>query len=403
MNKEKIITLLSEVLSRSPSELMNLPQTTSLPDLGLSSLLFVKFVVMVEAEFSIEIKDSDLLISKFETLEALFDTLNNYFSRPTSLKKVLVCDCDNVLWRGIAGEEPLVIKQNIFLFQKTLLYFYNSGVLLCLCSKNEQANIDEAFKTLDMPIRQEHFIASRINRNNKAANINELAAELNLAIDSFVFVDDSEYELGLVKALCPEVESVKADYSDLSFTARLSSYFETSQPNNRNTLYLEQKNREKLKLRALSVTEYNRSLDTKSSCFIATGEEAGRFAELSQRTNQFNLSDHRYTEDEIKDLINKDSNLVLALRASDKFGDMGIVGGAVVKLYSSGIAVIESFFLSCRVFDRDFEITLLNSIKEKCNTQAIYGFYRPNDKNARYSSFYSENEVMSYDGQPTHS
>jgi FkbH-like protein len=205
-----------------------------------------------------------------------------------------------------------------------------------------------------------------------------------------VFVDDSEYELGLVNAFLPEVDTVKADYSNLSFIDEIKSFFGHAQSSdlNRTKLYKEQKEREKEKLMFKTVEEYNASLETKYICDFAAKEHLDRVSELSQRTNQFNMSGKRYSKN--------DPCVVLYLSASDKYGDMGIVGAAMIKNAETAV-VIENFMLSCRVFDRGFEYILLDKIKELSHGKNLYGVYVQTEKNQRYAGFYAENGVLLYE------
>ena len=144
MNKDEIFQILGEIIDCDKQTLMQCPPNQNLSDLNLDSIKFIQFIVAVEEAFNIEISDSDLLLSNFETLEKLVSTLEKYFN-PTCLKKVLVCDCDNVLWHGIAGEETIWIDSDTQNFYKTMIDLYHKGILLCLCSKNEESNIRDAF------------------------------------------------------------------------------------------------------------------------------------------------------------------------------------------------------------------------------------------------------------------
>lgn len=394
MNTEKIYSLLEKVLGKDTDEIRRYPNDASLSELGLNSIQFIQFIVAFEEAFDVEVLDSDLLLSNFDTLSKLFETLGKYTHNNAALKKVLVCDCDNVLWHGIAGEEELFLDEAVLNFQRELIRLYGGGILLCLCSRNEPEYIDEAFDRLDMPLRKDHFVSFRINRQDKAGNIQELAAELNLSADSFVFVDDSDYEIGLIQALLPEVTTIKADYSSGFFIEEIKVSFGECAPqeNNRTRLYREQKEREKAKSHFSTVEDYNRSLDTVCICAAARPEQTKRIAELSQRTNQFNLSGNRYTADEVARFLSRSDTLVLSLSVTDIYGDMGIVGAAMVECTAKS-AVIDSFFLSCRVFDRGFEMVLLDEIKKLCDGKALSGRYRSTGKNNRYSCFYPENGV----------
>jgi len=392
MNQKKILSILGNIIE---NDINNYPLTSPLNKFEFDSIRFIQFVVAIEEEFNIEIHDSDLLFTNFETIEMIFTTLEKYFNASV-YKKVIICDCDNVLWQGIAGEEKIYINEKTITLQKKLIDLYNKGILICLCSKNEKINIDNAFEILDMPLNLDHVIISKVDYNDKIKNIKSISYDLNLSLDSFVFADDSDYEIGLVNSLLPEVETVKVNYDNLSFIDDINRYFETYQLDiNRTQLYKDQKEREKEKLRFNSVEEYNNSLKTKITCAFATNEQAERISELSQRTNQFNLSGSRYSTNEVKDFVSNSSYGVIYLTVSDKYGDMGIVGAAIFKSINE-LVVIENFYLSCRVFGRGFEYFIIDMIKNINNNKIIYGIYKETNKNQRYSEFYEKNEIINY-------
>ena len=390
MDRYKILSILASVTGADTEELNRLSGSAALSGIGLTSIEFIQFIVSIEEQFGIEVLDSDLVFSNFETLDHLFATLDKYFEQSAALKKVLITDCDNVLWHGIAGEEEIHIGTDEKSLQAELIKLYNAGVLLCLCSKNQPEIITEFFKNPDMLLNTEHFVISKIGYGDKPNSIREIAGELNLSTDSIVFIDDSDYEIGLVNAMLPEVTAVKVSYDDREFPEKIASFFAgTSSEINRTKQYRDQKEREKEKLRCASVAEYNASLGSCVKCDTAALGQADRLSELSMRTNQFNLSGKRYTADKISGLMRDSSYSIISLSASDKYGDMGIVALAVVCLGDP--AVIESFFVSCRVFGRDFENILIDEVKKRYGN--IAGVYRRTEKNARFENFYSANGV----------
>lgn len=395
MDKREILLLLSKVIDIDVDILMGLPDDTKLVDIELDSLSFINFIVAVEEKYGFEVLDSDLLLSNFETIEKLLYTFRKYLTHESSIKKVLICDCDNCLWRGVSGEDRIYLDEDTVSLQKMIVKLYNSGVLICLCSKNDAHNIQTAFTTLSMPLKLEHIIISKINYRNKAANIGDIANELKLSLESFVFIDDSDYEIGLINALLPEVTTIKIDYTNTNLIKEIASYF-VVQPYdlNRTQQYREQKEREKEKVKYNDVREYNESLSTVLCCDVASYEQAGRIAELSQRTNQFNLSGARYTKEDILLFLSSDNYSILFIAANDKFGDMGIVGMAVVRKERQ--AVIESFCLSCRVLGRGFEMILLDKIKKLVGTN-LSGVLVKTEKNKPFQDFYIKNGVKIYE------
>ena len=395
MDKEKILEVLGNIIDINKEQLLKTSVDTKLTDLGLTSIQFIQFIVAIEEEFEIEILDSDLIMTNFETVEMLFSTLEKYFTPKSTLKKVLICDCDNVLWHGISGEEEIYIDATILKFQETLIELYNRGILICLCSKNEPENIETVFNSLEMPLKKNHILISKINLTDKATNIKEIALELNLSADSFVFVDDSKYELDLVSSIIPDITTVLADYSNCNFIEKIKGFFDGSSTDiNRTQQYRNQKEREKEKQRYASAEEFNASLKTEVKCETASSDQAARISELSQRTNQFNLSDVRYTEEKINYFIRDEGYCVYVLSASDKYGDRGLVGAAVVRKTEN--PVIIGFFLSCRVFGRGFEEHFLNKIKSNFAV-SMYGIYKRTDKNKRFEDFYPKNGVEVYE------
>lgn len=401
MNRYIILELLAGITDTDLDTLLSLPGDARLADIGLESISFIQFIVALEEEFDFEVLDSDLMISNFRTIDMLFATLQKYFSADSELKKVLVCDCDNCLWHGIAGEEEISTDSATDALHRELIRLQENGVLLCICSKNDPNNIRQAF-TLCERLRPEHFLLMKVNRNNKADNLLAVARELNLSLDSFVFLDDSDYELGLINALLPEVATVKADYGKVSpsgepsFPEEICSYFTAvSSDIDRTRQYREQKEREKCKLKVTGVEEYNTSLETVVTCREADSGQADRIAELSQRTNQCNLACTRYTGEDVLKLLSRKDYTILSLSVKDSYGDMGIVGAAVIR--HAPAPVVEAFFLSCRAFDRGFEDVLIRKAGELCPGH-LQGIYRESEKNRRFANFYPDHGVMLYEG-----
>lgn len=392
MNREKITALLGGVLNRPASEIAALSPELDLTTVGLTSIQFIQFIVAVEEAFNIEVRDSDLLFSNFKTLGQIYQTLAGYFkTKPTPVKKVLICDCDNVLWQGVAGEEPLQLTNENIALQKALVNLYNQGVLLCLCSKNQPKNIETAFKTLNMPLKPEHIILKKISFHNKAESILQIAKELNLLPESFVFLDDDPRETEAVAAVLPRVATVLANQTNPSFTAQIQGLFGTNTTGqNRTELYREQKQREKARQKFGTVEEFNRSLNTKMVCEPAKLQQLERIAELTNRTNQFNLAGGRFTTNELAKFFSQPNCKIYSVSIADRLGDMGIIGAALVT--AGGRNIITNFYLSCRAFGRGAEQVLLNTLKAHCPGR-LYGVYRKTEQNKLFADFYTQNGV----------
>lgn len=394
MIKEDVMKVLSNVLGKDATELSELTVNTKLVDLGMDSICFVQAIVAIEEKLKITISDTDLVFSKFETINDLLLALDKYFVPSNNVKKVLVCDCDNVLWHGIAGEEDIFVDQNVIDLQQEIVRLYEGGILICLCSRNEKDNIIKAFDSLEMPLKLEHIINYKINGCDKSENIQEIADELQLPLDSFVFLDDDDYEIGLVGSLIPEIICVKVDYNNMGFVEKIKNIFGnlTAQSLNRTVLYREQKEREKYRKPLQSVEDYNYSLNTKTAFRLAQKEQSERLADLSQRTHRFNLSNRHYSVREIKKLLSLEDYHVYYMSASDKFGDMGIVGAVIVREKGNNV-IIESFILSCRVLMRNFEDLMIERVKQIFDGYHIYGVFVSNSQNAAYKDFYINNGV----------
>lgn len=391
MNREKIVYLLAEVLEKPYEEINSLSDNTQLSEIGLDSIRFIQFIVRLEETQNIEVLDSDLLLPNFGTINSIFATMRKY---ETPLKKALVLDCDGVLWHGIAGEEQITVDDRILAFQNVVKQLAQKGVLLCLCSRNKMENLTEAFSELAIPLQLEDFVVIHTDTAEKTGSLRKIAAELNIFPDSLVFADDSDYELGLVRALLPKIGTVKVDFDNPELGNELEFLFQLLPATelDRMRLYCEQKEREKAKFVCKTPEEYNESLQTVLQCGKAKKNELPRISELSQRTNRCNLSARRYTEPELADLYQKEDVEILSLFASDRYGDMGLVGAAVLHINETS-TTIESFFLSCRVFDRGFEQSLLEYIKQLAGKKLLIGIFRKTPQNSKYEEFYPKNEV----------
>jgi len=388
-NPKKMVNRLIKICGIEKKSAKDLDPETKLIDLGVNSLKLISFLVKIEEEFSISIHDADLLFENFETIHKMHSTLAKYFDNKRPIKKCLIVDCDNVLWKGISGEESICVDEDVKILHNLLLKLYNKGIILCLCSKNEPHIIAQAFEHQNMQLKKEMFLKEKINFLDKVTNILEITNELNFTIDSIVFVDDSPYEIGYVKSLLPKVHTITANYSDMKFINEIGRAFANTPVSNidRTRFYREQKNREEAKLKFMSIDQYNDSLETQVHCGKASIDQAIRLSELSQRTRQFNLSDCHYSIDDINELFQRHECIIISLSAKDKYGDLGIVGMSVIQNN-----IIEAFIISCRVFGRNFEMILINKIKEICGHD-LAGCYVNNDNNSRFSDFFSKNNI----------
>ena len=333
-------------------------------------------------------------------------------------KKCIVLDLDNTLWKGIVGEggvgegedngddandtdSGIEISEPYRQMQKQLLQWNDSGILLAICSKN---NYNDAIKIIrehpGMILREENFAALRINWDNKTDNIISIANELNIGIDSMIFIDDSAYECGLVAKALPEDEVIQLDgntaaYAEIVKNIRSLDFVRlTEADRSRTAEYKAQNHRAELKACSYDIESYLRSLNMTVKIDFVNQFTIARAAQMTQKTNQFNLTTKRYTVVQLQQLLDK-GYLILTLESSDRFGDNGIVGLMILntEFANEGIWEIDTFLLSCRVIGRELERAFLSVIikfADECNIDILIGNYSPTEKNELVRDLYEK-------------
>jgi len=322
-------------------------------------------------------------------------------------KKCLVLDCDNTLWGGVIGEDGLQgIKLDIhsypgnvfYAFQQQVLMLHERGVLIALCSKNNEEDVWEVLDSHPHTLlKREHLAAWRINWRDKASNLKELAGELNLGLDSFVFVDDNPTECGLIRDLLPDV-------TVLQVPARLYVYprlfapeglFDTlslsAEDRRRSRMYREEAGRRHEQAKYETLDQYLASLSLSISVHHARPDEVLRIAQLTQKTNQFNLTTRRYSEAQISAFVADPSWGVISLSVRDKFGDSGLTGVLIARKDGSSGA-IDTFLMSCRILGRNIEVafvlTALELLECVWNIEAWKAEYSATQKNQQVADFW---------------
>jgi len=319
--------------------------------------------------------------------------------------KVLALDLDNTLWGGIYGEDGVAkllcddeFPGNAFkAFQRECLRLKSQGFLLALLSKNNPDAISAFGTHKGMLLKEDDFVATRINWEPKPLNIRSIAEELNLGLDSFVFIDDSPHEREAMRRMCPEplVPELPDDPAlrpqwlralAATWPTRL-----TEEDTRRSDMYLAEKRRSSLRDTALSFDDYLRGLDQTLTVRHADAQAIGRVAQMHLRTNQFNLTTERYDEAAIKGMVDDpDRYIVLHGQATDKFGDHGIVICATARI-EGDTAQMQSLLMSCRVVGRAIEsaflATLLGHLNER-GVCSVRGAFIPTKKNALVRDFY---------------
>ena len=321
----------------------------------------------------------------------------------TTAKKCIVLDCDNTLWGGIVGEDGL---QGVAIgedfpgsafrdLQRYLLHLRGEGVLLAIASKNNEADVWEVFERHDgMVLKREHISAARINWESKASNLKEIAEELNIGIDSFVFLDDNPFEIEQMRTLLPEVVSIlleeePAGMVDAIKALHLFDKLElTQEDSQRADMMLSEHKRAQLS-KVLSGDDFIASLELRIEIAEARADQLGRIAQLTNKTNQFNLTTVRRSLEQIE-AINSSSNWrVYAMRVADKFGDYGLVGVAISEIVDRVRWRIDTFLLSCRVLGRGVESIFLAHVVDdarKAGASIVNASYVPTPKNALAST-----------------
>jgi len=321
-------------------------------------------------------------------------------------RKCLVLDLDNTLWGGILGEDGIdgiklgnTYPGNAFVsFQKEILNLYNKGIILAINSKNNETDVMEVFnKHPDMILRTKHFASWRINWQDKVQNMIEIAEELNIGLDSIVFIDDSPVERELMKTNLPDVLTVDMPSDPVKYCSILRELtdFEilsfSDEDRKRGEMYHSQIERKKLQESSASLEDFYRSLDMKIVINLADSHSIPRISQLTQKTNQFNLTTKRYSESDIQSFTESSDYRVFYVRLFDKFGDNGIVGVSVLKKNNEIEWEIDTFLMSCRVLGRTVETAFLSFITDvvkKEGAKLLYGIYIPTKKNQPALDFY---------------
>ncbi len=284
-------------------------------------------------------------------------------------RKCLVLDLDNTLWGGVVGEDGAGGVQlgggfpgNAFAdFQRQVLELHRQGVILAINSKNNTEDAREVFRSRpEMVLGLEHFSSVRINWQDKARNMEEIAEELNIGLESMVFFDDNAAERELMRQFLPQVETLEVPESPVGYVPCLlgSRCFDklslTWEDRMRGELYQAQTRRGELRRSSRSLEEYYQGLDMVAEIEPLSALALGRAHDLIQKTNQLNMTVRRHSESALEEMAADPDTGVFTLKLADRFGDNGIVGLAIVRCQDA-TAVVDSFLLSCRVIGRTVE------------------------------------------------
>ena len=311
-------------------------------------------------------------------------------------KKVLNLDLDNTLWGGVIGDDG---PENIEIGQETSLGLKQHkklGVLLSVNSKNNEDTALSGLERADSVLKREDFVAFRANWEPKSHNLYATAEELKLLPESFVFVDDNPAEREIVRqevpgAAVPEITKVEEYIRVLD----RSGFFEVTNFSEddlkRNEMYLANEQRNRMQKNFSDYGDYLRSLEMKAQIGAFDPAYFSRIAQLTNKSNQFNLTTHRYSQSEIEQIAADPQYLTLCGRLEDKFGDNGVVS-IVIGRKEKDVLQIELWLMSCRVLKRDMEYAMMDTLVKQCRDcgiRQIYGYFYPTAKNAMVKDFYA--------------
>ena len=325
------------------------------------------------------------------------------------VKKLLALDCDNTLWKGILGEdgiEHIAMDENTYAGQPFAAAQYRAlglskkGVLLALASKNNAEDVEEVLATnQEVVIKENHLVAQKVNWEAKSDNLSTLANELNIGIDSFVFVDDSDFEVQLMKDQLPAVKTIQVSknaaqyYVDQQEWANQFVQLNQSQEDAKKLeQYKQNAERSNAEMKYEDVEGFLKALDLKLTIHKNDESLIARMAQMTQKTNQFNLTTLRYSENQIKRFVNSDEYDCFAFGVQDKFGDSGVTGLCIINYNEPAAAQIDSLLMSCRILGRKIEFKFLEEVLAAVfeKNKVVHAAYIRTSKNAQVADFYAK-------------
>ena len=366
--------------------------------LGESASLDKRFGLMMKAPFKQEF-----------VAAAAGEILRFLKCRYLPPRKVLVLDCDNTLWGGVIGEcGPEKIDLDpyeypgvaYYRFQAEVVSIAEKGFLICLCSKNDEAVV---WQVIDRHphclLRRERIAGYRINWLDKATNLKDLALELNLSLDSMVFVDDDSAECDLIRSQFPEVSVIQVPRKiyELPGMLNASGLFDklsvNKEDNERVQYYRAEGDRRELQKRHVDAASFLRDLEMKAAIRCVQNSDIPRAAQLCQRTNQFNLTSRRYTESDLASFLIQPDVKMFLLQAEDRFGSIG--DSALIIFRKSGSVVeVDTFLMSCRIIGRLLDRALfcesVRALGTMWSFDEIRASYIPTQRNGIVAGLWKE-------------
>jgi FkbH-like protein len=324
-------------------------------------------------------------------------------------RRCLVLDLDNTLWGGVIGDDGLQGIQCAqgdptgeahLSLQRFALELRARGIIIAVCSKNNDEVARLPFRNhAEMLLREEHISVFKANWNDKAANMQAIAKELALGLESLVFVDDNPFERGLIRQLLPQVAvpELPSDPALYARTLAAAGYFESvvvsDEDLRRADFYRDTAHRVTLQSAASDVDAYLASLNMEITFQPFDHVGRARITQLINKSNQFNLTTRRYTEAQVAALESDPDSFTLQVRLADVFGDNGMISVVICRTRSDGEWEIDTWLMSCRVLGRRVEKMVLSAILEHARArgiQRLIGTYRPTERNKLVENHYSE-------------
>ena len=326
-------------------------------------------------------------------------------------KKCLVLDLDNTLWGGVIGDDGI---DNIVLgegsglgeaylaFQRYVKQLKDRGVILAVCSKNEQKTAESVFLNHpEMALKLDDITCFIANWGDKATNLLAVAKQLNIGVESLVFADDNPAERALVRQTLPmvAVPELPEDPSEYVRCMSDTGYFESTSFTGddllRNVQYSANRQRKSLEVSSQSIDDYLASLKMSMTVSPFTEIDTPRIAQLINKTNQFNTTTHRRSLEEIRDIASASDHLTLQVRLADRFGDNGLISTVIMTPVKEppDTYEIDSWVMSCRVFGRQLEYEILNSLcaqAKRAGAKYLLASFKPTSKNVPFRDLYSK-------------
>ena len=344
-------------------------------------------------------------VSINSTPELAFNISKIISSITGGTKKCLVLDLDNTCWGGVIGDDGLnginigtetAVSEAYYSFQQYIKELKDRGVTLAVCSKNDFENAKEGFDHHDSILKFDDFTSFKANWTDKPKNILDIAKEINIDLNSLVFIDDNPAERDIVLSQTPSVSvpDIGRDIADFIKYIDRNGYFEpitlSNDDINRGKYYKENKKRLTEQITFKSYDDFLVSLNMTAEIKNFSPIYLDRIAQLTNKTNQFNLTTRRYTIGEIEKISSSDEYVKIYGKLEDKYGDNGLIAITIGRL-DGDYCHVDLWLMSCRVLKRDIEFAMLDELVRKClkfNVAEIIGYYYKSPKNNMVSDLY---------------